>query len=243
MLQEDGDEPFVTTSLPDEPETQTRLLAGGRRLARQLFEGGRRRFEQVASPVEHPHVDEPGERVQHAIPAVRLHGSLEEARRIGAIAIQRQNPAGGGELGRPDDVELQDVGIAGPGVQPLNVKLVTLVGRVRGLASNDAHVRVLGHEAVELKAQQLRLGADGAGRKGDDGAGRLRIPAARGEREGCQRGDGEAPSARCGAAGAEHRRVACDLNRCLDPIPPRWSPSGRRRSSVRTTSSAEAGCA
>ena len=83
-------------------------------------------------------------------------------------AVERQDPAGGGELRRPDRVELEDVGLARPRVEPLHVELMALVGRVGRGPLHDPDVGVLPHESRELAAQDLALGAERAAREGDD---------------------------------------------------------------------------
>ena len=47
-----------------------------------------------------------------------------------ALLLERANPISARELGGPDDVELEDVRLGRVGVEPLDVQLVTLVGRV-----------------------------------------------------------------------------------------------------------------
>ncbi len=87
----------------------------------------------------------------------------------GSKAVERQNPAGGGELGSPDRVELEDVGIARTGVEPLHVELMALVGGVGGAALLDPDVGMLAHEPRELAPQHLPLGAEHAAGHGDRG--------------------------------------------------------------------------
>jgi len=100
-------------------------------------------------------------------------------------AVQREDPLGGGELGSPDGVELEDVGVARPGVEPLHVELVALVGGVGGSALLDPDVGMLAHEPPELAAEHLPLGAEHAAGEGDHcGPGGRRAGAAGGEEGG-----------------------------------------------------------
>src|SRR5439155_19492227 len=96
-----------------------------------------------------------------------------------------------GDLRRPHRVELQHVGVAGVGVQPLDVELMALVGGVSGLAQLNANIGVLLLEAVELPPEDVRLAPDGAGREGDDRPALFRAAAAEQGQEGtdlCQTG-------------------------------------------------------
>jgi hypothetical protein len=114
-------------------------------------------------------------------PAVGLDGGREEVRLAGREALEWQDPPGGSELGGPYDVELKDVGLADARVEPLHVELVALGGVVRRALHVDEDVRVERHEARDLPAQELTLGAKRAAREGDDRATVGACPAARAE--------------------------------------------------------------
>jgi hypothetical protein len=101
------------------------------RLGGELVERGGRARDEVASVVEHPHVGEPRQGVQPTPHAIRRDHAFEEAVGVGAEAVEREDPPGRGELRRPHHVELEDVGLARPRVEPLDVALVPLVGGVR----------------------------------------------------------------------------------------------------------------
>jgi hypothetical protein len=167
VLEEHGHQPLVARPLPDEAVGEAGAAAGGRGLAAELGEARRRPLQQVGAPVEHPHVDEPGQRVEGAAPAVGLDGGGEEGVDVGGEAVERQDPAGGAELGGPHHVELEDVGVAGAGVEPLDVELVALVGGVGGAALLDHDVGVGGGEARELRRQHLGLRTQRAAGEGD----------------------------------------------------------------------------
>jgi hypothetical protein len=63
--------------LPDQSKWNALLLrAEGQPF--QLVDILRRMGDQIRAPVQHPHVDEPGQRMQHAIPAVRRDGCWKE---------------------------------------------------------------------------------------------------------------------------------------------------------------------
>ena len=124
-------------------------------------------LHEIRTPVEQSDVDEPGEGIQTAVPLVRLDGGGWKVFDVGFEAIQGKDPACRCELRRPDDVELQDVRLAGTGVQPLHVQLVPLIRRVRRTSLHDADLRVLGHESVELPSEHLGLGPDGAAGEDD----------------------------------------------------------------------------
>ena len=65
------------------------------------------------------------------------------------------------------DVELEDVGVADPRVEPLHVELVPLVGRVRRVPLDDADLRMLLGEPGELGAQHPRLRSEDTDGQGD----------------------------------------------------------------------------
>ena len=93
---------------------------------------------------------------------------MVEGKKAGGVGwklVERQDPAGGGELRRPDHVELQDVRVAGAGVEPLDVELMPLVGRVRRHPLDHLDARVRRHEPGELPDQDLALGAQRADRE------------------------------------------------------------------------------
>ena len=138
---EHGHQPLVARALPHEPVPQPVLGAGPDRRPVELVEGRRRRTHQVGAPVQHPHVHEPRQGVEAAVPPVGRDRRGEEGVGRRPEAIEIENPARRGELRRPDGVELQDVGLAGPRVEPLDVELVPLVGRVRGGPLDHADLR------------------------------------------------------------------------------------------------------
>ena len=73
--------------------------------------------------------------------------------------------SGGGELRGPDRVELENVGLADVGVEPLHVELMALVGGVRSGPLHDPDIGVLLHESRELAPQDRAFGAECAARK------------------------------------------------------------------------------
>ena len=79
--------------------------------------------------------------------------------------VDRPNPPGRCKLGRPDHIELQDVRIRRPGVEPLYVELMTLIGGVGRLSYFDAHA-VLGLEPRNLTPDNLAFGAEHASGEG-----------------------------------------------------------------------------
>jgi hypothetical protein len=87
----------------------------------QLAQGLGRRPDQVRPPVQHANVNEPGECKEGVLPAIGDDRRGEESRGIGLELVERENPPCRGKFRRPDGVQLEDVWIARPGVQPLDV--------------------------------------------------------------------------------------------------------------------------
>jgi hypothetical protein len=100
------------------------------------------------------------------LPAVRIERCGKEIVTVGGRQVDRVYPAGSGEFGSPDDVELEDIGIGRPGVQPLHVQLVALIGGVGCHAELDRHVRMQRFEPRQLRADDGALGAHRASREG-----------------------------------------------------------------------------
>ena len=98
-------------------------------------------------------------------PLVRGEGGREEVGGVGGGLVQRQHPSGCGELGGPDDVQLQHVRLGCTGVQPLHVQLMALVGCVGRDAQLDAHAGMLLLERRELLLHQAPFRAERAGRQ------------------------------------------------------------------------------
>ena len=167
MLEEDGDEPLVSRTLPDEAEPRGPGIARAARRLSQLDERVRRRIEEIGAPVEQPDVNEPGHPVQGAPPPRSRERGREEVVDVGSKAVERQDPAGRRELCRPDDVELQDIWIRRAGIQPLHVQLMALVGRVGCDAQLDLHTGMALSETHELPAHDLGFGAERAPGKGE----------------------------------------------------------------------------
>ena len=82
VLDEDRHQALVAGALPDEPVRQPLHRPSARRVALQLVEGGRRAAHEVGAPVEHPHVHEPGHRVEAALPPIGRDGRGEERSRV-----------------------------------------------------------------------------------------------------------------------------------------------------------------
>src|SRR5919199_1089536 len=71
---------------------------------------------------------------QYNIPTSTNQGSAYKLsrHRFASMSEPKKAPVSGrGKLRRPDDVQLEHVGIAGPGIEPLHVELMLLVGGVR----------------------------------------------------------------------------------------------------------------
>src|SRR5215203_7104215 len=126
-------------------------------------------LRQVRAPVKHADVDEPRQCVERPVPAMRVYRAGEEVLDRRTEGIEWGDPAGSGELGRPDDIELQHVGIAHASVQPLDVELMSEVGCVRGGAQGDSDVWIRLPEPLELAAKNVSLTSDGASRDGEQG--------------------------------------------------------------------------
>jgi hypothetical protein len=77
-------------------------------------------------------------------------------------AIKIQNPSGRGKFGGPHDIELQNVGIGGAGVEPLHIQLMAIVGSIGRRAHFDAQRRMTRLESRELASKELGLAADRA---------------------------------------------------------------------------------
>jgi hypothetical protein len=167
ILEEDRHQSLVASALPDEGVGQPRSTGDPARHVLQLRKGGGRRFEQIRSPVEETHVDEPGERVEPGSIAAGGQGSGEEVARIRLEALEGEDPSGRREFGGPDHVELQDVRISDTRVEPLDVELVPLIRGVGRGPTLDANPRMLVHEALQLASQQLSLGTHRTSRKAD----------------------------------------------------------------------------
>src|SRR4051794_21342681 len=90
--------------------------------------------------------------------------------------IEREDPTCGSEFGGPDGVELENVGIARAGIEPLHVELVSLIGGIRSIAPDHANVGVLGVESGQLPVQHFRLSAKGAAGEGHDDGPAIRLP-------------------------------------------------------------------
>ena len=76
--------------------------------------------------------------------------------------VEAGNPPGCRELRRPHDVELQDVGIAHPRVEPLHVELMPLVRRIGRGPQRHVDRWMRSPEAFELPADDLAFPADHA---------------------------------------------------------------------------------
>jgi hypothetical protein len=161
-LDEVAHEALVALPLPHEAVGHVGLAARPRGHLREFVERRRRMIDEVGAVVEHPGIDEPRERVEPPLHATGREGAREEPRRVGGEAVEREYPPGGGELGRPDHVELEHVRVAHPRVEPLDIELVALVGRVGRRALDHTDVRVRAREAHKLAAQHAGLGSDRA---------------------------------------------------------------------------------
>src|SRR6185312_15099622 len=139
----------------------------GNGVTRQLNKTGRRRRSQIGPPIKHPDIHEPGNGKEGIPPTIGRDGRGKEGRGIGPETVQREDPACGGEFRRPDHVELKNIGLAGPRVEPLHVELMLLVRRVRSLPLYHSDSRVLCHEPCELLAEYHRLCPQHARRKRD----------------------------------------------------------------------------
>ena len=167
VLEEDRHQPFVAGALPDQPE---RHPVFGLRASRQLHEiaevaWGTR--HQVGSPVQHADVDEPRQGVQRAVPAIGRDGGGKEPIDGRMIPIEAGNPPGRRELRRPHDVELQDVGIARPRVEPLDIELMPLVRRIGRRPQRHRDRRMRPPEAFELAADDVGFPSDHAAGEGE----------------------------------------------------------------------------
>jgi hypothetical protein len=83
--------------------------------------------------------------------------------------VEREYPSRPGELSSPDDVKLQDVGLDGAGVEPLNIQLMALVGGIRRDTQLDRDTRVGLAEPVELTPRDGRFGTQPAAGEGQSG--------------------------------------------------------------------------
>ena len=187
--------------------------------------GGARR--EVGPPVQHADVHEPRQRVQRAVPAVRSDGGGKELIDARFEPVEAGNPSRGREFRGPDDVELQDVGIARPGVQPLHVQLMPLVRRVRRGPQRDVNRGVRLAEPIELAPDHFAFAPDEAAGKRQDV--RLRPDAALRRQHRRRRGRPEDPG-----SGVRHLLVqAISLHRVR---------SGRSRPSRPRCSRGSASC-
>ena len=157
VLEEGHHESFVPGPLPDEAVGDP-FRAGTGRLQQGSVAGGRG-VEQIAPPVEHSHVHEPGDGVEGVLPEVRPDGGVEEGVRRGIEGREREDPSRGGELGGPDHVELEDVRVRTPGDEPLDVELMALIGGVGGGPDLHPDVGMLLLKGFELSAEDVRLGS------------------------------------------------------------------------------------
>jgi hypothetical protein len=106
--------------------------------------------------------------MQPSAPVVRPERRVEkvgEGLLRDAKFIERPDPPGRCEFGRPHHIELQDVRIRRPGVEPLHVELMTLIGGVGRRSNLDAHA-VLGLEPRNLAPDNLAFGAEHASGEG-----------------------------------------------------------------------------
>src|SRR5687767_5811917 len=113
-LQVDRDQALVARALPDE--------TGAAGLYGELLQRARRSGEEVGPPIEHSHVHEPGDRVEPPLPPVRLQAGRKPIMFRWSETIEGEDPSGGGEFGRPDHIELQDIRSPHLGIEPLHVE-------------------------------------------------------------------------------------------------------------------------
>src|SRR5262249_5913712 len=133
----------------------------------QIVEIARRSRHGVGAPVQHADVDEPRQRIQRAVPAVRGQDASEETVRWWMEPVEAGNPSGGCEFGRPDDIELKDVRVDRSRIEPLHVELVPLIRSIRRWPQLDMNrwVRLL--ETLELEPNDLAFPADAAERNAE----------------------------------------------------------------------------
>ena len=162
MFEEHRDETFVARPLPDESIRDSPVGAP----REQFGEIGRRVPHQVSAPIQHADVDEPGQGVDVAPPSIGGHRRREEVFRMRLESIERENPSGGGELRRPDHVELQNVRFRCAGIEPLHVQLVTDIRRIGRGSNVHARVRMKRLKSCELPLNDSCLSSDRARRHG-----------------------------------------------------------------------------
>ena len=126
-----------------------------------------------------------------------FYGEKAIDRRI--VPIEIGDPAGRRELGRPHDIQLQDVRIAHPGIEPLDVELMPLVGGVGSGAQRHLDRRMGPRKAVKLPADDVGLAPDRTA-----GEGQRRLAGSGTAREGHGRTRGQ----------PDHRRSVYLRHRC-----------------------------
>jgi hypothetical protein len=144
------------------------LLLGPAGGSHQLSKGRRRPRQEIGSPVEHADVHEPRQRKQGVPPPIRDDGGRKECGGVRLKSVQREDPTGRRELWGPDRIELEDIGVAGAGIEPLDIQLMPLIGGIGRVSADDTDSGVLGVEPLELPVEDLGLGAEGAAWKGDN---------------------------------------------------------------------------
>ena len=111
--------------------------------APHLVEGLRRRLDEVAAVVEHRAVAGEGCGVELAVVGRGRDGRLQQLARVERErSLERHQPALGGELRRPDDVDRDDVVAHVLGLHVLHDVVVLLVGVVGLLLERDLLVGV-----------------------------------------------------------------------------------------------------
>jgi hypothetical protein len=134
-----ADQTLVLHALPDQsPDAGRRLeQAGG---SHQLFEAPRRRqpggLEQVPAEEEQPHVGAHRDAVEPASILPRGEGGGDESLPLfpREVAVERDQPTGGRELGRPGHVHVHEVERRVAGEQRGRVKVLA---QIRGLGPLD----------------------------------------------------------------------------------------------------------
>src|SRR5262245_58310501 len=168
MFEEHCDESFIACPLPDEAIRDAAVRLDAEAVRHEIIEGGWRSAYQVRPPIEHADIDEPRHRVQSIVSAVGGNRRGEEVLSRWTESIERSDPARGGEFGRPDHVQLEDVRIGCPAVQPLDVQLKPLSGRTRRRLDVDRYARVRRRESLDLAPEHDSFGAQRTAGYGED---------------------------------------------------------------------------